>query len=118
MIKVEINKGHVKDCLLEGTAVEFTADLALIFQMMCEAVMKGVPEKDQGMVLEYFEKMCVNGMHKAKEFASSTPEEKLKKLLDLLSEAMKKSKATASDDIKASDFTTDFHDFLYGEEED
>lgn len=118
MIKIEMNKGHVNDCRLEGTAMEFTADLALIFQMMCETIIKGVPEKHQETVLEYFEQMCIDGMHKAKEFAKCTPEDKIKKVLDILSEAMKNSKATDSDDTKNDDFSTDFHNFLYDEKED
>lgn len=121
MIKIEMNKGHINDCVLEGSAMDFTADLAVIFQIMCEAVSKDVPKEYKEKLLDYFEKMCVNAMHRAKEFAKCTSEDKVKKVLDLLLETMKKSKATDSDDIKASDFTTDSTDlcnFLFGEEEE
>lgn len=118
MIKIEMNKGHVSDCRLEGTGVDFTADLAVIFQMMCETVSKDVPKEYKGKLLDCFEKMCIDAMHKAKEFAKCTPEDKIKKVLDVLSEAMKNSKATDSDDTKNDDFSTDFHNFLYGEEDD
>lgn len=123
MLKVDLNHGHMNAFDFGGTVSELSADLVLVFQLIYNE-MRDSNGKEGKAIAEAFAGCVKDSIERAEKTANdikkfqSMFKDKMDNLMDELKEAMKKAQATDPDDIIASDFSTDFHDFLYGKEDD
>lgn len=123
MLKIDLNHGYMNTFDFSGSVVELSADLALVFQLMYNEIRDKNGEEGKAMA-EAFAGCVKNSIERAEKTANdikrlqSIFKGKMDNLMNELKEAVKKAQATDPDDTVASDFSTDFHDFLYGEDDE